>query len=206
MQRLNWKYTRPEWYQAGEAYDLMIETGNMNPQINHQYVDPTYGQPAPQDLRQLSRKYPEAPLVHDSPQEKKEIVSRTVEKEGDPSPEGHPSSQESQLVSELQADNLKYLNLGANFINGLSDKEFKDHLNNIEELVNKAKPFIPLIPIQVKGMIVQTSKEDLETLFKERCSKKYEMILKVKKLPKLLELFEDLKKAISEEGKNALQK
>jgi len=73
---------------------------------------------------------------------------------------------------------------------------FKKHLENIEALVEKAKPFIPLIPIHVKGMIIQTSKEDLETLFKEKCPEKYKMIVKTKKTKKLLELFEKLKTSI----------
>ncbi|MFA6462373.1 MAG: hypothetical protein WCV90_08995 [Candidatus Woesearchaeota archaeon] len=192
MQRLNYKHTRAEWYNAGEAYDMMIETGNTNPQINHNYVDPTYGEPPQQNLRQLARKYPEPPLVKDSAPEVPVQEVQSVE---------NKPTQESQLVSELQADNLKYIHLGAGFINGLTDKEFKDHLDHIDELILKAKPFIPLIPIQVKGMIVQTSKEDLETLFKEKCPAKYEMVVKKKKLEKLLLMFEELKKTISEEVK-----
>jgi hypothetical protein len=69
-------------------------------------------------------------------------------------------------------------------------------LKNIEALIEKAKPFIPLIPIQVKGMIIQTSKEDLETLFKEKCPEKYAMVVKSKKVKQLLEMFEKLKESV----------
>ena len=207
MQRLNYKYSRPEWYAAGEAYDAAIESGYMNPQINNNYVDPTYtAPPQPQNLSQLARKYPEAPLVQDKPQ-----TRQTSNSEGTAAPQSSPIVEEKTgseavsksesaavdpLVAELQADNLKYINLGADFINGLKDDQFIEHLKNIEALVEKAKPFIPIIPIQVKGMIVQTSKEDLESLFKEKCPAKYSLVVKEKKVKKLLELFEELKKVI----------
>jgi len=209
MQKLNYKYSRSAWYEAGEAYDLAIETGNMNPQINNNYVDPTY-QSQPQDLRSLARKYPEAPLVHDIPPQplKETAPIQSDVKTGDQklpeqsneskssdvkNSETQGISQEKEIIAELQADNLKYINLGADFINGLSEKEFTNHLDNIEALIEKAKPFIPIVPIQVKGMIIQTSKEDLETLFKEKCPEKYSIVLKKKKVKKLLELFESLK-------------
>jgi hypothetical protein len=48
----------------------------------------------------------------------------------------------------------------------------------------------------VKGMIIQTSKEDLETLFKEKCPEKYAMVVKSKKVKELLELFEKLKTSV----------
>ena len=63
-------------------------------------------------------------------------------------------------------------------------------------MIEKAKPFIPFIPIQVKGMIIQTSKEDLEELFKEKCPEKYAMVVKSKKVKELLELFEKLKTSV----------
>jgi hypothetical protein len=210
MQKLNYKYSRSEWYEAGERYDAAIESGYMNPQINASYVDPTYTAPAPQDLRSLARKYPEPPLASNTAPINTPVETPVNEKSGDQRPvqqvNGNQSaniensekavSQENQIVAELQQDNLKYINLGAEFINRLSDKEFKDHLKNIEALIEKAKPFIPLIPIQVKGMIIQTSKEDLETLFKEKCPEKYAMVVKSKKVKELLELFEKLKTSV----------
>ena len=210
MQKLNYKYSRSEWYEAGERYDAAIESGYMNPQINASYVDPTYT--APNNLQALARKYPEPPLASNSQPLNTPVQSPANDKAGDqrpvqqangnqstnaenPKKEELPTEKEA-IVAELQQDNLKYINLGAEFINKLSDKEFKDHLKNIEALIEKAKPFIPLIPIQVKGMIIQTSKEDLEALFKEKCPAKYEMVVKSKKVKELLELFEKLKTSV----------
>jgi hypothetical protein len=197
MQKLNYKYSRSEWYEAGERYDAAIESGYMNPQINASYVDPTYTAPAPQDLRSLARKYPEPPLANNSPPSSNPepaVADQSTNAEM-LKKEELPSEKEA-IVAELQQDNLKYINLGADFINRLSDQQFKDHLKNIEALIEKAKPFIPLIPIQVKGMIIQTSKEDLETLFKEKCPEKYAMVVKSKKVKELLELFEKLKTSV----------
>jgi hypothetical protein len=180
----------------------------MNPQINNNYVDPTYRQP--QNLKQLARKYPEPPMANDSPPAQSQQTSNSdgakpcdsptvAEKAGsEAETKSDPVTPVDPLVAELQADNLKYINLGADFINRISNKDFKDHLNNIDKLVEKAKPFIPLIPIQVKGMIVQTSNADLEALFKEKCPEKYKLIEKEKKMKKLLELFEGLKKSIKQ--------
>jgi len=212
MQKLNYKYSRSEWYAAGEAYDAAIESGYMNPQINASYVDPTYTAPAPQDLRSLARKYPEPPMANDSQVINTPVQSPANDKAGDQRPvqqaNGNQSSnaensekeklstEKEAIVAELQQDNLKYINLGADFINRLSDQQFKDHLKNIEALIEKAKPFIPLIPIQVKGMIIQTSKEDLEALFKEKCPEKYAMVVKSKKVKELLEMFEKLKESV----------
>jgi len=196
MQKLGWKYSRAEWCAAGEAYDAAVETGYTNPQVNTTYVDPTYTAP-PQDLRSLARKYPEAPLVNEAPApapiEEKPKVEQHDDQEK-PKVEQH----DDQLIQELQQDNLKYITLGSDFINELTDLEFKDHLKNIDDLVEKAKPFIELIPIHVKGMIIQTSKTDLESLFKEKCPDKFKIIEKEKLSKKLLELFEKLQKIISE--------
>lgn len=65
-----------------------------------------------------------------------------------------------------------------------------------DELVNKWKPFIPLIPVHVKGMIQATSREELDTLLKEHCSQKYELVRTKNKIDGLLNIFEELKKSI----------
>ena len=189
IQKLNYKYSRSEWYAAGEAYDLAMETGNMNPQINNNYVDPTYS--APQNLQQLARKYPEAPMASNAPPTPAPVAPTPTS-----APVNTPSGAENPIVAELQQDNLKYINLGAEFVNRQTDEQFLDHLKNIDALVEKAKPFIPLIPVQVKGMIIQTTKEDLQTLFKEKCPAKYALIEKEKKTKKLLEIFESFKNSI----------
>jgi len=201
MQKLGWKYTRADWTAAGEAYDAAAEqSGYTNPQINNNYVDPTYS--APQDLRALARKYPEAPLVNEAPQPapvEEKPKEKPVEQKPEEKKMEEDQAKENQLISELQQDNLKYINMGAEFINGLKDQEFSDHLKNVDDLVEKAKPFISIVPIHVKGMILQTSKDDLKDLFKEKCPDKFKILEKEKSTKKILDLFEALKKIISED-------
>ena len=201
MQKLGWKYTRADWTAAGEAYDAAAEqSGYTNPQINNNYVDPTYS--APQDLRALARKYPEAPLVNEAPQPapvEEKPKEKPVEQKPEEKKMEEDQAKENQLISELQQDNLKYINMGAEFINDLKDQEFSDHLKNVDDLVEKAKPFISIVPIHVKGMILQTSKDDLKDLFKEKCPDKFKILEKEKSTKKILDLFEALKKIISED-------
>ena len=202
MQRLGWKYTRADWTAAGEAYDRAVESGYTNPQVNIDHVDPNYVAPAPQDLRSLARKYPEAPLVNDTPKPapvEEKPKEKPVEQKPEEKKMEEDQAKENQLISELQQDNLKYINMGAEFINDLKDQEFSDHLKNVDDLVEKAKPFISIVPIHVKGMILQTSKDDLKDLFKEKCPDKFKILEKEKSTKKILDLFEALKKIISED-------
>jgi hypothetical protein len=233
MEKLRFKYSRPDWYEAGLRYDEFVQTGQINPQINTSYVDSTYDDAAarrreqmaqrnriaagqdgtnPQTLRELSKKYPELPLASDSPpmesnisqepskenEKEKNIVDsgdvlRTSDGASKNAEVPKEENQETEIVKELQLDNARYIQMGVQFLNGLPMKKFEEHIKNIDGLVAKAKPFIPLIPIQVKGMLQNTPAKDIEEIVKAQCPEKYAWLKKNKKIPKLLELFEKLK-------------
>jgi hypothetical protein len=194
MQRINYKYSRPEWYAAGEAYENMADTGYMNPQVNTSYVDAGYRQPPPQNLQALSRKYPEPPMVTDNAPKTSEPVKEPVQQELPP--QEKETGKADAIVAELQADNMRYITLGADFLNNMTPADFKKALEDIDALILKLKPFVPLIPVQVKGMIFQTSKEEFDSLLKEKCPKKYAQAKKLKKLEQINELIEKLKQEI----------
>lgn len=231
MDKLKYKYTRPDWYNAGLAYDEYVQTGQMNPQINTSYVDNTYDDAAarrreqmaqrqriasgddgsnPKSLRELSHKYPEAPLASDAPPQNYEQPKETENQKPVQSTDGNKPQdtgsseekkdevqvEESEIVKELQADNAKYIQMGVAYLNGLPMEKFKEHIKNIDGLVAKAKPFVPLIPIQVKGMLQVTPAKEIEEIVKVQCPEKYEWLKKNKKIPKLIELFEKLKAEI----------
>ena len=75
MDKLKYKYSRPAWYAAGEAYDDFMATGQTNPAVDIHKVDrgyedpPTSRLPPPQEeteansLKELSKKYGEPPLI-----------------------------------------------------------------------------------------------------------------------------------------------
>lgn len=239
MEKLRFKYSRPEWYAAGLQYDEYVQTGQVNPQVNTSYVDASYDDAAarrreqmaqrqriasgqdgtnPQSLRELSKKYPEPPLASDSPpmesnlntasqpqqhdQEKSSLAhtedlrtSDGTSKNAEQQTE-EKKSEETELVKELQLDNARYIQMGVSYLNSLPMEKFKEHIKNIDGLVAKAKPFVPLIPIQVKSMLQITPATEIEEIVKAQCPEKYEWLKKNKKITKLLELFEKLKKEI----------
>ena len=177
MQRLNYKHTRPEWYAAGESFENGVVTNYTNPQINTSYVDSTY-RPPKQNLQSLAHKYPEPPLVIDKPQPEPE--KKTEE----------PSSKD--ILAELQKDNARYIDLGASSLNNMTPEDFLKWIDD-PELDKKIKVFIPILPVHVRGMILNTSKEDLQQLFKNKCPERYERLVELGKLENMLQLFEVLK-------------
>lgn len=222
MQRLGYKYTRPEWYAAGEAYDAFIESGTMNPAINTGYVDSGYDDAAERrrlaaarqqraegeakSLRELSHKYPEPPLASDSvpmqnepTQERNQAAVQQADGNKSAARTEAPqqaTSEKEEIITELQKDNARYIQLATSYLNSMTIEKFEESIKNIDELVIKAKAFIPLIPIHVKGMIQATPKEDIETIVKDQCPEKYAWLKKHKKVDKLLELFEKVKKEV----------
>jgi hypothetical protein len=169
------------------------------------YVDPNYSQP-PQDLRTLARKYPDPPLVKDTTQQTSNsggtitadspIVEKTPTDGAIKKPSVEPS-QDTEMEKALIADNMKYLEMATSYINGLSDKEVVENMSDIKVLFEKVKPFLPFLPINVKGMILQMNEDVIKNLFEEKCPAKYKLIVENKKTKKLVELFEMIKKEIA---------
>ena len=197
MQRLNYKHTRPEWYAAGESFENGVVTNYTNPQINTSYVDSTY-RPPKQNLQSLAHKYPEPPLVIDKPPEETKPESQNSKNSDDTQNQKilmeakpqEPSSKD--ILAELQKDNARYIDLGANALNNMTPEDFLKWIDD-PELDKKIKVFIPILPVHVRGMILNTSKEDLQQLFKNKCPERYERLVEKGKLEKILQLFEVLK-------------
>ena len=85
LEKMKYKYSRPDWYEAGLRWDAYKESGQINPQINTQYVDPAYQAPRrgqivhdqqaqPSSLAELSRKHPEPPLIKDQGEQQAQPV------------------------------------------------------------------------------------------------------------------------------------
>ena len=101
-----------------------------------------------------------------------------------------PSSKD--ILAELQKDNARYIDLGANALNNMIPEDFLKWIDD-PELDKKIKVFIPILPVHVRGMILNTSKEDLQQLFKNKCPERYERLVEKGKLEKIMQLFEVLK-------------
>jgi hypothetical protein len=217
MERLKYKYTRPEWYAAGLRYTEGVQAG-INPAVNTQYVDPTYSEKQPKNLAELQRKYPEPPMANDSPPSQshekpptsavkkditpQETISSSQQKQGVFNKEEEqmiPSEKEqlSQVQQALQADNARYIQMAMQFVNKRGMKDFQKDVKDPESLAKLLGKFTFLLPVHVKSMINNTPASELEAVFKQACPEKYAWLVKQKKVPALLNMFEKLKESLT---------
>jgi len=212
MDKLKYKYSRPSWYAAGEAYEDYVATGIMNPAVNIHKVDAGYQdpptsrhptqppeQPIPNSLAELSKQNPDPPLMNDQamPVEEMEVKKKTSKKEEKKLEQKENTAEYEQLAKVLQADNAKYVELFVEWINDKSMQDFKSIINNVDQQVEKLKAFSILLPVSVKEMLKQTPATDMEMIVKTRCSEKYKWLKSAKKVGKLLKLFDELKKSLN---------
>jgi hypothetical protein len=206
MEKLKFKYSKPAWYEAGLQYDAYLEGAG---QVNTGYVDQTYNDDAyrrrmaqyqeqkqqneARSLQELQRKYPDPPLLKENPIQKSEPAEPKQEK---PEPKQEKVSEikqenneNNQLVEELQQDNAKYLGLAINYINGLTDDQLLKHVEDVDSLYNKFKFFTPFLPIHVKGMIANTSREEWKEILEMQCKDKFNLLKEKGKVEAILDMF-----------------
>ena len=235
LEKLKYKHTRPAWYEAGLKYDSYKESGEMTTPINTGYVDPNYtDQPRrgqivhdnsnqPNSLKDLSKRYPEPPLIKDQPMP--EVVDQKDDKElHDPKMEQIIKEKQerqnkqnedktmkeddtkivendtkivendSEIIQTLQQDNAKYIKLTLDYLNKMDFEEFKTKINDIETVVDKQlKPLMIFVPVHVRDMLRNSSDEELLLLFKENCKEKYEWCEKEGKVDNINRLFTRLR-------------
>jgi len=221
MEKLKYKYSRPAWYEAGLAWDNFKQSGVMNPQINTGYVDPSYsqprrGQPIKHDqqvnsLADLSKKHAEPPLIDDQPtptdpvqrhDPKLEAVIKEKQKRHNPDKlekqekKTMEPNESDEIVKALQNDNARYIQMALKFLGSMSMKEFQEKINSLDQVVNKIKPFLAFLPIQLREMLKKTPDKELIEIFKGSCSDKFEWCKKNNHLSKISDMFNDLKSKI----------
>ena len=210
LQRMAKKYSRPDWYAAGERWENYKETGGAGiTVVNPSYVDSTYSQPAAQQeartLAELSRKHPEPPAVSDArqveqeeqvPQEeqaKPEFVKQRV-KEPEPSQkEQETINAEQELINAMRQDNNKYIEMAFNYIKGMKIEDFANSVNNIESFKPKFSMLQMLLPVQTKEMLKATPSKELIQTLKERCPEHHKWLKDNKKIKEMEKVFEELK-------------
>lgn len=205
LQRMAKKYSNPDWYAAGEAYEASVVSGGsyITP-INTQQVERGYTPPPsePRSLAELSKKHPEPPIASDSAPavEKKEVPEfvkkqqeKGVEVEVEQSEAPKEPTETEQVITAMQQDNAKYIDLALNFLNEMSEADFIAAIKDTKALAEKFSKFKMFLPMQTKEMLKNTSGEELVEIFKQKCSEKYKIIQKQKKRTALLKLFDDLK-------------
>lgn len=210
MEKLKYKYNRPSWYEAGLRYDEYKETGLINPQININHVDKTYTPPQsrrptplpessePKSLNDLSKKYGESkpePII-DSPEmhdPKLEKVVQDKQKKSLTKDKSTGDTKMEDITNALNQDNLKYIQMAINFLGNMPMPEFKSKIDKLDELLEKNKFMIALLPIHLKELLINTPDEELLNMFKQNCADKYNWCKKNKHMDKLVELFTKLK-------------
>ena len=197
IQRMAYKYSRAEWYEAGEKYEEWIANGQMNPSINTGYVDPTYdprreirkpipvNNAEPQSLAQLSKKYGEPPRINNDVPQQVAVEQKPAE-----------PPKEEQIIKAMQDDNAKYLKMGIDYLNKIPMESFKIYIATIDTLIQQAKGFKDLLPVHVKAMIQQTSADEMIDIFKQGCAEKYSYVEKQDKINKIKELYDAMKKEL----------
>jgi len=212
LQKMNYKYTRPDWYAAGERWDNYKATGGATTTpINTNYIDSTYSQPAAtqeaRTLAELANKHPDLPPANDSTpqiveqeeqpeqvkQKKPEFVKNRV-KEPEPSQKEKDSqNQESELINAMKQDNNKYIEMAFNYIKGMKIEDFADSVNNIESFKPKFSMLQMLLPVQTKEMLKATPSEELIGILKEKCPDHHKWLKDNKKINEMKKVFEELK-------------
>lgn len=221
LQRLSKKYSRPEWYAAGERWEEYKASGGASyvTPVNTNYVDPAYNQAVAQrqtqanqearSLSELKNKYPEPPAVSDAPpqmqeaptqeppQEQKqepEFIKKAQEKRGEQKDKPKTNEEaETMLVNAMREDNNKYIEMAFNYLNGLSMEQFKDYVQNIDKLKPKFKMLKMFLPVQTREMLKNTSSAEFVDIFKTKSPDKYKWLKDEKKIPEMKKLFDELK-------------
>ena len=205
LKRMNFKYTRPEWFKAGERYDNLKSKNGITP-LNTDYVDSTYSQPVvhqeAQTLKELARKHPEPPTVSDTKpaeqveqveQKKPEFVKQRIKEPETLQKEINFKKPEQELINAMREDNNKYIEMAFNYIKGMQIKDFGYSVNNIESFKPKFAMFQMLLPIQTKEMLRATPSEELILTLKEKCPEHYNWLKDNKKINEMKKVFEELK-------------
>ena len=183
------------WYQAGLQYDQYMATGQVVQIPQPQYHRPQSRQEQPprqemthepQTLQALSNKYPEPPLEIETPSQPIQAQNphHAVESVRQDRLDQEKISAEQKAKFE---ENMKYLAIAINYLNNMSEQEFRDLLNDLDGSFKKiSSPFVKMmIPNDVKVMIKQIDANQLTSLLQESCPEKYKIIEETKSMSPL---------------------
>jgi len=218
---LKYKHTNPSWYKQGMDYEIAKKgMGSESVQI----VNPpqSRGQPIqqapipsqsqssePKTLKELGDKYPDPTNEQTSKppgiEEKKEddapkLTTPESDNSGADSPQPTQIKKEDRtkmIETELNNDNQKYLGIAVEKINSLTDEDFKKQLNNLDELITKFRTFKLFLPVQLKGMLLSTSSDELIKFISDSCPEKFKIVQEMKKEDDAIKLLEDIKKELN---------
>lgn len=196
LEKLKFKYSRPEWYEAGVLYDqaqgggsgidISGSSGGSKKSPPRNAASPSENPPPrePKTLKELADKYPEPPIVENG------VDPEETAKEGDVEMPGN------DIVKILQRDNERYALMACEKINSMSDEEIIKYLEDVEGTINTFNRFKVLLPAHLVQMIIELNKPILDQLLQSRCKAKYDMLVEKEKIDKVFELFERIQQQV----------
>lgn len=180
MTRWNRKYFNgqiSDWYAQGEAYEEFVRSGRaVNPSVMAQMQ-----MPAPPPVAR-----PIAPPPQPPPQ-----VYEEQPMQQQPSEETVNSVEQTMI-----AQNKQYLQMAGNYLENMKQEDFNATIENPSGLIEKIKPFMPMVPFNVTAMIKANEPITLATALREHCPNKWASVIEGGKEEKVIALITQIKQAI----------
>ena len=219
MQKYGKKYSKPDWYAAGVAYDDAIAGGaiqaapvvQQQPQTREDYTN-DYTERQKPNYPDANEYFPVVSADNSSSKEqqqdigsdaddKQEVAEQTEVKTSDASEISKDlRKQEIDAADEikmaLQQDNERILKDAVKQLNDMSLGDFRDKVNDVDALMQKYLPMKMFIPLQIKGMIVGTDPEVMFDYLKHGDKEKYDWLVESKNLPILKKKLEFLREEL----------
>jgi hypothetical protein len=94
----------------------------------------------------------------------------------------------------LIEDNEKHLKKMFDWINSQEDEKLLYYVDNVKEETKKLRILFPFFPRALKKLIREIDYPTFDNLIKKNCKKKYELLVKHKKIGKIENMLEEFKK------------
>jgi len=207
MERLKRKYDGTGWYEKGLAYEQAKNGVPMYSQPiqvtrRDQTKNDPLDAPAPQSMRELSKKYGESEwdstdaatpaLPERKPEEEKPITQKEQKELKEEMMTNDDKLRE--ISKTLNEDAKRYIMMGIDYLKKLDMETFKSKVNELDKLFEKFAPLAQmLMPIHLKEAVRQTPSSDLLMIAKEQMPDKYKYLEDNNKLDNLTQMFEKFK-------------
>ena len=201
MQKYGKKYSKPDWYAAGVAYDDAIAGGaiqaapvvQQQPQTREDYANDNTERQKP-NLPDANEYFPVVSADNSSSKEQQQDIGSDADDKQEVAEQKVDAAEEIKMA--LQQDNERILKDAVKQLNDMSLGDFQDKVNDVDALMQKYLPMKMFIPLQIKGMIVGTDPEVMFDYLKHGDKEKYDWLVESKNLPILKKKLEFLREEL----------
>ena len=201
MQKYGKKYSKPDWYAAGVAYDDAIAGGaiqaapvvQQQPQTREDYTN-DYTERQKPNYPDANEYFPVVSADNSSSKEQQQDIGSDADDKQEDAKQEIDAAEEIKMA--LQQDNERILKDAVKQLNDMSLGDFQDKVNDVDALMQKYLPMKMFIPLQIKGMIVGTDPEVMFDYLKHGDKEKYDWLVESKNLPILKKKLEFLREEL----------